>query len=572
MNVPLRGHRRAFWNTLFSFALMLSFFPTALLSGQIAAGDSPQYPDRYVWVFGWNLGRDSDVPEVTALLERAGKSGYTGAVVSFGLDSLCKRDEAYFRRLEQVKQACAQNGLELIPSLFSVGYGGGILSHNRYLAEGLPVKDALFEVRGNEVQLIPDPPVAITNGGFEEYSDNRFSGWRFHDQPGEVSFVDTEIKHSGQASLRMENFRANPHGHGRVMQEVKVHPHRCYRMSLWVKTEDLQPTSAFMVQVLVENRALAPIGFNLPSTTDWTKLTLIFNSHKYETVRVYAGMWGGRSGKLWIDDWSIEEMGPINVLRRPGTPVTVKSEDGSIIYEEGRDYQRIEDPNYSPYRVDRPAPTIKLLPGSRIKDGQRLRASWYHSQKIHDSQITVCMGEPEVYEIFDHEAALLARYLQPKKALLNMDEVRMGGTCEACRGRDMAQLLGECITKQVEALKRHNPGIQVYIWSDMLDPNHNAHGDYYLVDGDFTGSWKYVPKDLIIAVWGGAPRPKSVQFFAEQGFSMLIACYYDADDLDNVKGWMEAVKGVPGVRGFMYTPWTKKYGLLEDFGRLIQGQ
>jgi len=572
MNVPLRGHRRAFWNTLFSFALMLSFFPTALLSGQIAAGDSPQYPDRYVWVFGWNLGRDSDVPEVTALLERAGKSGYTGAVVSFGLDSLCKRDEAYFRRLEQVKQACAQNGLELIPSLFSVGYGGGILSHNRYLAEGLPVKDALFEVRGNEVQLIPDPPVAITNGGFEEYSDNRFSGWRFHDQPGEVSFVDTEIKHSGQASLRMENFRANPHGHGRVMQEVKVHPHRCYRMSLWVKTEDLQPTSAFMVQVLVENRALAPVGFNLPSTTDWTKLTLIFNSHKYETVRVYAGMWGGRSGKLWIDDWSIEEMGPINVLRRPGTPVTVKSEDGSIIYEEGRDYQRIEDPNYSPYRVDRPAPTIKLLPGSRIKDGQRLRASWYHSQKIHDSQITVCMGEPEVYEIFDHEAALLARYLQPKKALLNMDEVRMGGTCEACRGRDMAQLLGECITKQVEALKRHNPGIQVYIWSDMLDPNHNAHGDYYLVDGDFTGSWKYVPKDLIIAVWGGAPRPKSVQFFAEQGFSMLIACYYDADDLDNVKGWMEAVKGVPGVRGFMYTPWTKKYGLLEDFGRLIQGQ
>jgi hypothetical protein len=572
MNVPLRGHRRVFWNTLFRFALMLSFLPAVFLSGQIAAGDSPQYPDRYVWVFGWNLGRDSDVPEVTALLERAGKSGYTGAVVSFGLDSLCKRDEAYFRRLEQVKQACAQNGLELIPSLFSVGYGGGILSHNRYLAEGLPVKDALFEVRGNEVQLIPDPPVAITNGGFEEYSDNRFSGWRFHDQPGEVSFVDTEIKHSGQASLRMENFRANPHGHGRVMQEVKVHPHRCYRMSLWVKTEDLQPTSAFMVQVLVENRALAPIGFNLPSTTDWTKLTLIFNSHKYETVRVYAGMWGGRSGKLWIDDWSIEEMGPINVLRRPGTPVTVKSEDGSIIYEEGRDYQRIEDPNYSPYRVDRPAPTIKLLPGSRIKDGQRLRASWYHSQKIHDSQITVCMGEPEVYEIFDHEAALLARYLQPKKALLNMDEVRMGGTCEACRGRDMAQLLGECITKQVEALKRHNPGIQVYIWSDMLDPNHNAHGDYYLVDGDFTGSWKYVPKDLIIAVWGGAPRPKSVQFFAEQGFSMLIACYYDADDLDNVKGWMEAVKGVPGVRGFMYTPWTKKYGLLEDFGRLIQGQ
>jgi len=538
----------------------------ALFSQQVS------YPDRWVWVFGWGLGRDSDVTEIVSLLDRAGKSGYTGAAVSFGLDYLCKRDETYFRRLDQVKEACARNHLELIPSIFSVGYGGGILGHNRYLAEGLPVKDALFEVHGSEAQLIPDPPVEIQNGGFEEYSGQRFSGWRFHDQPGEVSFVDTQVKHTGKASLRMENFRANQHGHGRVMQEVKVRPYRCYKMTLWVKTEDLQPTSAFMVQVLAENRTLAPIEFNLPSTTDWTKLVLIFNSHKFDLVRVYAGVWGGRNGKFWVDDWSIEEMGPINILRRPGTPVTVKNEDGSIVYEEGKDYQRLEDPNYSPYRVDRPAPSLRLAPGSRIKDGQRLRVSWYHSQKIHDSQVTVCMAEPELYEIFDHEAALLAKYVNPKKVILSMDEVRMGGTCEACRGRDMGQLLGECVTRQVQILRKHMPNLQVYIWSDMLDPNHNAHGDYYLVDGDFTGSWNHVPKDLVIAVWGGAPRPKSVQFFAEQGFPMLIACYYDAPNLEDVKGWLKAVQGVPKVQGFMYTPWTKKYDLLEEFGKLVSGK
>jgi len=116
------------------------------------------------------------------------------------------------------------------------------------------------------------------------------------------------------------------------------------------------------------------------------------------------------------------------------------------------------------------------------------------------------------------------------------------------------------------------PDLQVYIWSDMLDPNHNAHGDYYLVDGDFTGSWNHVPKDLVIAVWGGAPRPKSVQFFAEQGFPMLIACYYDAPNLEDVKGWLKAVQGVPKVQGFMYTPWTKKYDLLEEFGKLVSGK
>jgi hypothetical protein len=52
---------------------------------------------------------------------------------------------------------------------------------------------------------------------------------------------------------------------------------------------------------------------------------------------------------------------------------------------------------------------------------------------------------------------------------------------------------GQCITKQVQILRRHLPGAEIYIWSDMLDPHHNARGDYYLVDGDFTGSWKHVP-------------------------------------------------------------------------------
>lgn len=528
-----------------------------------------EYPDRFVWVFGWGLGQDSDVAQVEQILNRAASSGYTGAVVSFGLDSLCKRSPEYFRRLEQVQAACQRNGLELIPSVFSVGYGGGVLSHNRYLAEGLPVRDALFEVREGLGHLVPEVPVEIGNGGFEDFSGNRLRGWRFHDQPGEVSFIDTAVFHGGRASLRMENFRANPHGHGRVMQEVAVHPHRCYKMSLWVKTEELQPVGGFMVQVLVEDRALAPVKFPISPTMDWTKLTLVFNSQKHDKVRVYAGMWGGRDGRLWIDDWTIEEMGPINVLRRPGTPVVVRNLEGTVTYEEGRDYLPLEDPAYSPYRVDRQAPPLRIAPNSRIGNGQRLRVSWYHSQKIHDSQVSVCMGEPELYEIFDHEAALLARHLKPKKVFLNMDEVRMGGTCEACRGSDMAQLLGQCITRQAAALRKHNPGVQIYIWSDMLDPNHNAHGNYYLVDGDFTGSWKHVPKDLVIAVWGGRPRPKSLEFFASEGFPMLIACYYDAADLEDVKGWLQAARSVPGVRGFMYTPWTKKYDLVEQFGRLI---
>jgi hypothetical protein len=37
-----------------------------------------------------------------------------------------------------------------------------------------------------------------------------------------------------------------------------------------------------------------------------------------------------------------------------------------------------------------------------------------------------------------------------------------------------------------------------------------------------------------------------------------------------VKGWLEAARKAPGVRGFMYTPWQKKYDLLGGFGDLLR--
>jgi hypothetical protein len=527
------------------------------------------YADRLVWVFGWNLGKESDVPEITQMLETAARHGINGAMVSFGLDTLCKHGADYFRRLAAVQEVCERCRIELIPAVFSIGYGGGVLSHDRNLAEGLPVVDAPFRVQGEAAFFEPDAAVRLNNGGFEDFAGNAFKGFGFHDQPGEISFADTQIKRSGSASLRMENFTANPHGHGRVNQEVRLKPYRCYRASVWVKTEELKPADGLQLLALAGERNLAPRQFNLPATSDWRKLTMLFNSLNFDRVRLYAGVWGGKAGKFWLDDWTIEEVGPINVLRRPGTPVAVRSAEGETVYAEGSDYAPLRDPSFNPYRGDGEALALKLLPGTRMRNGERLRVSWYHALLIHDSQVTLCMGEPAVYEIMDHEMKLLAERLHPRRVMLNMDEVRLGGTCRACAGRNMGELLGECITKQVQIVRRHVPGAAVYVWSDMLDPNHNAHGNYYLVEGDFTGSWRHVPKDLIIGVWGGAPREKSLRFFADQGFATLVACYYDAADLQGTKNWLAIAKPLSNVRGFMYTPWTRKYTLLPAFGDLL---
>ncbi|HPA20633.1 MAG TPA: hypothetical protein PLU30_22985 [Verrucomicrobiae bacterium] len=549
----------------FARAVFLFFFPC-----WINAGPAP-FTDRFVWVFGWNLRDDAAVADVCRVIETGADHGLNGAVVSFGLDALCRAKEDFLGRVEKVRQVCDRRGVEMIPSVFSLGYGGGVLAHDRNLAEGFPVENAPFLVRGGEARMVPDDSVRMVNGDFEAHEGNRFKGYGFHDGPGVVSFADCAVRHGGACSIRLENFGANPHGHGRVMQEIRVRPHRCYRVQLWVKTEGLEPVGGFAVQVLSGKRTLAPRQFKLPATCDWKPLTSVFNSLDFDSVRIYAGMWGGKAGKLWLDDWSIEEIGPINVLRRPGTPVTVRSEDGKVTFKEGRDYAPLVDPKMSAHRVEADPLPLKILPGGAIRDGQSLRVTWYHPMVIHDSQVTVCMAEPALGEIFDHEAKLLAERVRPRAVLLSMDEVRAGGTCAACRGKDMARLLGECVASQAQAIRRHIPNARVYVWSDMFDPGHNAHGDYYLVEGDFTGSWQYLPKDIIVAVWGGKPRAESLRFFSERGFQTLAACYYDADSLDGVKEWLNLARQIHGVRGLMYTPWQKKYDLLPAFGDLLRG-
>jgi hypothetical protein len=537
-----------------------------------------EYPYRWVYV-SRSLQRDSDVVDIKNIVETASESGLNGMVLAAGLDRLDGRSPDYFARLKQVSQLCKQQhrkaslmgDFEIIPIIFSVGYGGSILAEDRNLAAGLPVKDAPFIVEDNQAHLMPGTTAKITNPGFEQYDGNRLRGYDFHDRPGEVSFIDTRVFSSGRASLRFENFGKYQHGHARVMQEVNVDPHRCYRVSCMLRTDSLGPEGAFHIMVLSpEGRDLAPWDPKVPSTSDWRQITMGFNSLDCDKVRIYLGAWAGQSGRFWLDDLKVEEVALLNVLRRPGTPVTVQDEQTGLVCREGRDYAPIADPKLN-FRFDHEPAPIEIPPGSKIKNGQRLRVSYYHGMAINNGQVTVCMSEPKVYEIWKKQIRLLNKYLSPNKYLLSMDEIRAGGSCQACKERNMtmAQILGDCITRQVQIIRNVNPAAEILIWSDMLDPNHNAHDNYYLVDGDFTGSWNCVPKDLVIVCWYYNKRAESLAFFSSLGFQTMAGAYYDGDNLDNPNGWLDALEGTPGASGIMYTTWRNKYDLLAPFGNLV---
>ncbi|MBW7997289.1 MAG: hypothetical protein FVQ81_12105 [Candidatus Glassbacteria bacterium] len=572
-------------STVAVYTLCIAVTLTLPLCSCSGGSDGDAYSQRWVYA-SRGLHSDSDVEDLRRIVTTAGEHGLNGILLSAGFDRLEVQPDDYFQRLEQVKQICAENGIEIIPILWSAGYGSSVLAHNNNLGAGLPVRDALFQVRKRVAELIADPAAEIVNGGFEQWDGERAAGFSKPEQWGAVAKRDTETVKEGGSSLRFSDFAGQPAEAGRLGQVIAVAPYRCYRVSCWVKTEGLDAygpfsSSRFRLEVLAtsDNRRLQFLDPVLPPTTDgWQLVQLGFNSWGYEEVEISPRAVGGREGKgaIWLDGLKIEEMGPINILRRPGTPLKVVDATDGTEYSEGTDFAELTDPQLN-YAWDHEAPRIEILPGGRIRDGAELRVSWYYGASVNRRQVSACMSEPETYDIWRREAALLVKHLNPRRWFLSMDEVRSGGTCAACAARNtnMGEIFGRCVARQYEIIQQASPGAEVFVWSDQLDPNHNAgsrSGEFYYLNSSlFDGSWNFIPEDLIIACWWHRMRNESLAHFSGLGFRTLGASYYDADDLENPKNWLVSLDQTPGALGVMYTSWQNKYELLDEFGDLVSG-
>jgi hypothetical protein len=532
-------------------------------------GQKKVYPERWVYVAN-SLDSERALTRFREVARTASEHHLTAILFEGGFDRLDMQPPDYIVRLKEARSICRHYHLELIPAGFSTGYGGGLLAHDKNLAEGLLAKDALFVTKGGEARFASENSASFVNGGFEEYQGGQPTGYL----PGEKTFIDTAVFHSGKASLRLEGFGSKSNDSAHIAQEIAVKPYRQYRLSMWVKTEDVKPSVLGGIHVQTDDRrSLHPWEPRLAGTTGWRQLVSGFNSSSAAKFKLDIGVFegaNGGAGKIWIDDVKVEEVGLLNVLRRPGTPVTVRDEKTGTVYQEGQDYAPIADSELN-FRWDHEGPVIRILPGGKIEDGARLRVSYYHGTTIYRSEVPVCLSEPKAWAIWDKQARLVHDLLAPHKYMMTMDEVRMANSCEACkrRGLSAAQLLGAATTRQFNAIRALDPKAEIYVWSDMYDPNHNARDKYYLVEGDLTGSWNYVPKDLKMVCWYYEKRQASLAHFSSLGFETLAGAYYDADNLDNPKGWLEALDQTPGAAGIMYTTWGNKYGLLPDFGDLV---
>jgi hypothetical protein len=271
-----------------------------------------------------------------------------------------------------------------------------------------------------------------------------------------------------------------------------------------------------------------------------------------------------------VDDVRLEEAGLVNLVRRPGCPLTVRTEDGTLLVE-GRDFDPVRDPNMGmhpyagSYDVWHPPPPIK----TKLPEGTRLRVSFYHTITIYDGQVCACPSEPETLELLRDQARRMTAAWRPAAFMMSHDEWRVLNWCDACQRRqlDAGAMIAANVRACISLAHEAAPAARLYVWNDMFDPHHNARNNYYLVRGDLAGAWEGLGQDVVIMNWNLGKLRESLGFFAQRGHAQVIAGYYDGK-VERLRDHLAAARDIPRVIGVMYTTWKRNYDDLEAFARI----
>lgn len=535
--------------------------------------DWPDYPVR--WVFSMhNLQVASLVDQLARIEDTMAFHKLNGLQQNdFKYNRLESVPSWYFTNVDSLHRHSDRTNVEIIPGVAPIGYSEGILLHDPDLAEGFET-NAEFVIEANGGRLLTDPKVELPNGGFENHNGDAFGGFGYQDAPGVRTFADNSVHHSGSTSMRCANMSG---GNTRVIRTLPCQPHKGYHLSIWVKTSGFSGYFQLLA-IGVNNKGVSQsltfTQYDVPSTTDWKKYNVVFNTLGNEQVSVYAGVWGDASGTIWLDDFAIEDAGLTNILRRPTTKPTVSVLHRTGSYDEGRDYAYLIDSvmeqsggNYTWHA----GPTLHIPGSSSIRSGDTINVHFWRANPVlnyddGNGSTMVCVSEDTLYSILHDQISYVETLHHPRQYMMGHDEIRAMNQDSACQSRNIspAQLLADNLTKCDSIVHVVHPAAPTYVWSDMFDSLHNAHANYYLVNGDLYGDWDMIPKDITIVNWDPS-KSASLDFFAHHGFRQITSPYYDVPNTKNIRDWRIAMEGVPNVDGMMYTTWSGDYSYLTPF-------
>lgn len=517
-------------------AAVSAFLLVALLRGHAGAA-APAV--RELWLYqGANLADSASLPRITKVWRRAAAAGYTHVVlVDPKFARLAAQDAAYFARVHELRALAATLKLEIIPGVSLVGRAqGAMLAMDPNLAESLPVIDALLEVRGCVANVVAEPPVALAAA------------------PDEVDLL-TLVK--GASALIPAN------GLSRIGWNVVVSPYRCYHVRVKLTGTGFRGEPRIRVTGNGRELAYATIAPPADNADPWRHV--VFNSLGVRGVRVSFSVANGGRGHLIWSDWSIEECGPVNLVRRPGLPFTITG------LAEGRDFSPVRDsllgmrPWRGQFEVWHEPPVIRV----NRPDGTRLRASWFHAAVLLRGQVAACLSSTEVLRRQSEEIVKVRDLFGAHTLLLMHDEIRAIGLDATCwaTGRRAPDILA----RNIELCRQAAVPAHVLVWNDMVDPSHNAVAGYYLVPDNLESVAYKNSRKLGILNWNHARLAESLRAFAARGHAQVYAGYYDGR-VEDLRGVLPVLDRTPNLTAVMYTTWQDRYDDLEAFAKIARGR
>ncbi len=158
---------------------------------------------------------------------------------------------------------------------------------------------------------LADTAVDVQNIGFEDWSTDSPLYWDVNSwENNGRAFSDSSIKHSGQKSVCIQNDKPTD---TRCRQGVSVKPNTVYKISCWVKTQDVgaDKKGANISVAEITDTSKDIHGTN----SDWENISLYGrtgNDQNKITLTVGLGGYGSlNSGKAWFDDVSVTEVSSV---------------------------------------------------------------------------------------------------------------------------------------------------------------------------------------------------------------------------------------------------------------------
>ena len=155
------------------------------------------------------------------------------------------------------------------------------------------------------------PPVAnVANPSFEEGAGGKPAGWESSAWGGKAIYEYAATGRTGDHCVSISSAAgADAAWHAKV----PVEPQATYRLSGWIKTENVKPAGG--AGALLNLHDIQPVATNaVTGTSPWTEVQVVFETGDRDSVEINCllGGWGLATGKAWYDDIRLQKISMAN--------------------------------------------------------------------------------------------------------------------------------------------------------------------------------------------------------------------------------------------------------------------